>query len=69
MITGVVKMWTSSRTLRHHRTLSVCRCLNRIELRVLPAPGHQLFVRSDFGDARAVEDDDEIGHAHGAEAV
>ena len=51
------------------RALPVRGSLDAIELRVLPALRHQLLVRSDFDDFRAVEDDDEIGHAHGGEAV
>jgi len=36
---------------------------------VEPAGGHELAVGAAFGELPAVEDGDEVGHAHGGEAV
>jgi len=47
----------------------VRRRLNPIQLGVLSAARHQLFMRADLDEPRAVQDDDEVGHADGAEAV
>src|SRR3990172_2519821 len=49
--------------------LPIRRSLDSVELRVLPAPGCELLVVADLGDAASVEDDDEVGHADGGEAV
>ena len=49
--------------------LAVGRGLDAVELGVLAAVRHQLLVRADLDDARAVEHDDEVGHAHGREPV
>jgi hypothetical protein len=45
--------------------LSVRRGLNVVELRVRAALAHELVVRTDFDQTRAVEDNDEVGHADG----
>ena len=39
------------------------------QLGVEPAGGHELAVGAAFGELPAVEDGDEVGHAHGGEAV
>src|ERR1700730_1016198 len=43
--------------------------LDAVELSVVAAGGEEGFVGAGLDDAVAVEDDDEVGHAHGAEAV
>jgi hypothetical protein len=43
--------------------------MDAVELRVLPASGQQFIMRADLDDACAVEDHDEVGQAHHAEAV
>ena len=43
--------------------------MNAVQLGVLAAAGHQLFVRPKLDQTRAVEDDDQVGHPHRAEAV
>src|SRR5262249_1130210 len=43
--------------------------LNSVEVGVLTALGHQLVVGSHFDEPRAVEYDDEVGHAHRGKAV
>lgn len=43
--------------------------LKPIQLRVLTSLRHQCVMRSHFHEARAVEDDDEIGHPDGRESV
>ena len=60
---------TKHRPSAKDQGLSVSRRLNAVELGVLPALGHELVVRADLDHAGAVEDDDEVGHAHGGEAV
>ena len=40
-----------------------CR-LNPVQLRVLPALGHQFVMGANFNQPRSVEHDDQIGHAH-----
>jgi len=43
--------------------------LDAVELGILAARRHQLVVRPDLDDAGAIEYHDQIGHAHGREAV
>lgn len=43
--------------------------LDRVQVRVWPAPGDELGVASDFDEVRAIQHHDEIGHADGAEAM
>ena len=45
------------------------RGLDPIEVGVRPVALHQLIVAAHLGKSRAVENDDEIGHSHGAEPV
>src|SRR5262245_19531424 len=52
-----------------HVLLSICRRLERVELRVLATLLHQRLVRAVLGDARAFEHYYQVGHAHRAEAV
>src|SRR6202035_3334569 len=47
----------------------VRRGLDSVELRVLAALGEEGFVGSRLYHSGAVQDDDEVGHSHGAEAV
>lgn len=49
--------------------LAIRRCLDAVQLGVLAALGHEGLVGADFRHACAVEYDDEVGHAYGAEAV
>src|SRR5262245_47901887 len=49
--------------------LPVRRGLDAIQLRILTALCHQLVVSAVFHQLRAVEDDDEIGHAHGGKPM
>src|SRR5437867_623664 len=55
-------------------TPSACRSavgggLDVIEFSVASPTGFELVVGADFEEARAVEDDDQVGHADGGEAV
>src|SRR5439155_14094461 len=43
--------------------------LDAVELAVLAALGHELVVAADLDHVGAVEDDDQVGHANGREAV
>src|SRR5688500_18029223 len=43
--------------------------LDAVQLRIGAALRHQVLVGADLGHAGAVEHDDEVGHAHRAEAV
>src|SRR5438093_13003230 len=43
--------------------------LNAVQFGVSATSGHELVVRADFRNSGAVEHDDEVGHANGAEAV
>src|SRR5258705_4506680 len=59
-----------SHLIRRFRTWSaIGRGLDAVELGVGPALRHQRLVGADLGYAGAVEDDDEVGHAHRAEPV
>src|SRR5437762_1667703 len=51
------------------RRLPISSRLDAVKLGVWAAPGHELVVGADLGDARAVEYDDEVGHANRAEPV
>ena len=59
------------RSAPHHQNvcLSIRRSLDRIELRGLASAGEHRVVRTGLDDPSAVEDDDEIGHSHGGEAM
>ena len=62
--------WQGKVALGNQRSAAaVRRGLDAVELGVLAAAGHQVFVGADFDQVGAVEDDDDAGHAHGAEAV
>ncbi|MGH9197231.1 MAG: hypothetical protein ACRD1T_16020, partial [Acidimicrobiia bacterium] len=52
-----------------HSTSPVRRSLNPIQLSVLPTPRHEILMGPDLDNVRAVEHDDEMGHADCAEAV
>jgi hypothetical protein len=54
---------TSHFALRTDRLLITSR-LYPIQLRILPVMRHQLRVRTEFDELRAVEDDNEIRHPH-----
>ncbi len=43
--------------------------MDAVEFGVLARLGHELFMGIGFDDVRSVEDHDEVGHAHRAEAV
>src|SRR6266542_6232085 len=43
--------------------------LHRVQARVGPAPSEQGLVATSLGDAAVLQDHDEVGHAHGGEAV
>src|SRR5262245_27324776 len=43
--------------------------LDPVQLGVLSAPVHQLLVGAELHEPRAVQDDDQVRHAHGGEAV
>jgi hypothetical protein len=45
--------------------LSVSRCLDIVQLGVMATFRHQAVVSPHFGDTRAVQHDDQIGHADG----
>jgi hypothetical protein len=49
--------------------LPVRRSLYPVQLGVGSAARHEVFVRAGFDEVRAVEDEDKVGHADGAEAV
>ena len=57
------------RAYERARGLPVGAGLDREQLGVLAAAGHEVVVAADLDDAGAVEDDDQVGHAHGREAV
>ena len=62
--------WMSrSREMRAPNSSAVSCGLDAVEFGVLAVPGHELLVRAEFHQAGAIEHDDEIGHAHGGEAV
>jgi hypothetical protein len=44
---------------------AICSRLDAIQLRVMTFPGHQFIVCADFHQPRAVQHEDEVGHAHG----
>src|SRR5258705_5546492 len=50
-------------------SLPVRRGLDAVELGVRAALGHEVLVAAGFDDPGSVEDDDEVGHGHGAEAM
>ena len=58
-----------NRSLERRRRLAISSRLDAVKLGVWAAPGHELVVGADLGDARAVEYDDEVGHANRAEPV
>src|SRR6185503_17114183 len=44
-------------------------CLDAVQLGVRTAPEHEVVVRADLDDVRAIEYHDEVSHARGAEPV
>ena len=61
--------WRVWQSLNSRTASAVGSRLDAVQLRVLPAFRSQLVVCADFRDASTVEHDDQVGHAHGGEAV
>ncbi len=67
--TGAFCCYRPERPVRWKPESAVGGGLDGVELGVLAAPGHQLLVGADVAQLGAVEDHDQVGHAHRAEAV
>jgi hypothetical protein len=49
--------------------LTICGRLNVIQFRVVAAFGFELVMRTEFYEARALEHDDQVGHANGGKPM